>query len=173
MNIPKTVIAVGVLAMAVACGPKQPDYEDMANTALDNAGLADVAPDYDQDANVVHLTGTVATDAERRRAEDVVEQAVAPGAMVANEVTVANATSPETNAATAGDMDGSISDRLDTMVDQDQTLENADIDFDVNNGVVTITGNVPTEAARKHVEDMARDVPGVKDVVNSLEVKRS
>ncbi len=167
MRVPM-MLSIGVVAAMVACGPSRPDYQQMANTALDNAGLSDVDTNYDNDANVVHLTGTVATDAERRRAQDVVEQAVAPGAMVANEVTVA------TNApAMADNMDGDISDRLDTMVDQDPTLKDADVTFDVNNGVVTIKGHVPTAQAKQRVEDMAKDVPGVKDVVNSLDVKAS
>ena len=38
-------------------------------------------------------------------------------------------------------------------------------------GVVTITGTVKSAAERDKVGDLARSQPGVKDVVNSLEVK--
>jgi hyperosmotically inducible protein len=162
------LLSIGLLAAAVACGPNKPDYEDQANKALSNAGLTDVDSNYDSDANVVHLTGTVATDAERERAEDVVQQAVAPGAMVANEVTVANVGTPNN----AGAMDSNISDALDQQVKNDPTLKDADVDFDVNNGVVTITGQVPTADAKQRVGDMARNQTGVRDVVNSAEVKR-
>jgi len=36
---------------------------------------------------------------------------------------------------------------------------------------VTITGSVKSAAERDHVGDLARSQPGVKDVINSLEVK--
>ena len=50
-------------------------------------------------------------------------------------------------------------------------LKNVNIDFDVNNGVVTVSGLVSSSAERDSVGDIARSQPGVKDVVNSLEVK--
>jgi hyperosmotically inducible periplasmic protein len=171
MRLPM-MFSIALLATLVACGPNRPNYEQMANNALNNAGLSDIDTNYDNGANVVHLTGTVATDAERQRAGDLVRQAVSPGAQVANEVTVASNESPM-NQQTAGNMDSQISDRLDDMVDRDQSLKNADVNFDVNNGVVTITGRVPTTQAKQRVGDMAKNVDGVKNVVNSLQVKRS
>ncbi len=165
-----TMLTVGLLAATVACGPNRPDYEDQADKALASAGLSDVNSNYDDDANVVHLTGSVATDAERQRAQDVVERVVAPGAMVANEVTVASNGTDTIDGRPAGTMDSQISDRLDQMVDQDAALAHADVDFDVKNGVVTITGEVPSADAKQHVEEMARNQPGVNQVVNSLEI---
>jgi osmotically-inducible protein OsmY len=40
-----------------------------------------------------------------------------------------------------------------------------------NTGVVTLTGTVPTTAARSKAEQIARSTSGVKQVVNQLEVK--
>ena len=56
-------------------------------------------------------------------------------------------------------------------VDQEADLKDDSIDFDANNGVVTITGTVKSAAERDKVGDLARSQPGVKDVVNTLEVK--
>jgi osmotically-inducible protein OsmY len=36
---------------------------------------------------------------------------------------------------------------------------------------VTITGNVPTTEEKMRIGEMARAVPGVRDVVNSIEVR--
>jgi hyperosmotically inducible protein len=71
----------------------------------------------------------------------------------------------------ANDLDGGIETRLDNLVDEEADLADDSIDFDANNGVVTITGTVKSTAERDKVGDLARSQPGVKDVVNSLEVK--
>jgi osmotically-inducible protein OsmY len=164
-------LAVGWLAAAImissaACGPRNPDYEKTADEALSSAALEDVEADYDNDAKTIHLTGTVNTENERQRAADVVQKAVGTGAQVANEVTVASR-----DEEIADDFDGALETRLDELVDNEADLKDNSIAFDANNGVVTITGDVNSGAERDRVGEMARSQPGVKDVVNSLEVK--
>ena len=164
-------LAVGCFAAALmiataACGPRTPDYEKTADEALSTAALDDVDANYDNDAKTIHLTGTVNTENERQRASDVVQKAVGTGAQVANEVTVANK-----DAEIADDFDGALETRLDELVDNEADLKDNSIGFDVNNGVITITGDVNSAAERDRVGDIARSQPGVKDVVNSLEVK--
>ncbi len=44
------------------------------------------------------------------------------------------------------------------------------IDVDVNNGVVSLTGHLPTGADRQKAYDDAAKVPGVKSVVNHIDV---
>jgi osmotically-inducible protein OsmY len=127
-----------------------------------------VEADYDNDAKTIHLTGTVNTENERQRAADVVQKAVGNGAQVANEVTVANV-----DEGIADDLDGGLETRLDELVDNEADLKDDSISFDANNGVITITGNVGSAAERDRVGDIARSQAGVKDVVNSLEVKPS
>jgi osmotically-inducible protein OsmY len=163
-------LAVGCLGAALliattACGPN-PDYEKTADDALSNAALDKVEADYDNDARTVHLTGTVNTEGERQRAEDVVQKAVGTGAKVANEVTVANK-----DEDIADDLDSGLEDRLGELVDREADLEDDGINFDANNAVITITGDVDSTAERDKVGDLARNQPGVKDVVNSLQVK--
>lgn len=166
MRILTAIVGIAALASAVACGPKERDYETMSKTALSRAGIENVKSNYDSKAKTVHLSGTVPTTADRDRAGEVATQAVAPYAQVANEVTVEGR-----DAKTADDLDSGLSTRLENLVDQDKTLQKTDIDFDVKNGIVTIKGNVQTAAQKTQVEQMARSQPGVKDVVNSLEVK--
>ena len=163
--------AVGCLGAAVliattACGPRNPDYEKTADDALSNAALDKVDADYDNDARTVHLTGTVNSEGERQRAEDVVQKAVGTGAKVANEVTVANK-----DEDIADDLDSGLVNRLGELVDKEADLKDDGIDFDANNGVLTITGDVDSSAERDKVGNLARSQPGVKDVVNSLAVK--
>jgi len=168
MRMPTAILGIALLASAVACSPKQRDYETMAKSSLTRAGIENVNPKYDGKTKVVHLSGTVPTGADRDRAGEVVTQAVAPWAQVANEVTVAGP-----DAKIADDLDSGLSTRLGDLVQQDQSLSKTDIDFDVKNGVVTIKGKVQTNEQKTHVEQLARSQPGVRDVVNSLEVKPS
>jgi osmotically-inducible protein OsmY len=44
------------------------------------------------------------------------------------------------------------------------------IDVDVNEGVVTLTGHLPTAADREKAKDDAEKVTGVKKVVNHIDV---
>ena len=166
MRIVTAIIGIAALASTVACGPKERDYETMSKTALSRAGIENVKSDYDSKTKIVHLSGTVPTSADKDRAGEVATQAVAPYAQVANEVTVEGR-----DAKTADDLDSGLSTRLENLVDADQTLSKTDIDFDVKNGVVTIKGNVQTSAQKTKVEQLAKSQPGVKEVVNSLEVK--
>ena len=139
----------------MACGPKERDYDSMTKTALSRAGLENLTTNYDSKTKVVHLSGTVPTPADRDRAGVVATQAVAPYAQVANEVTVAGR-----DAKTADDLDSGLSTRLENLVDQDQSLEKTDIDFDVTNGVVTIKGQVRTNAQKTRANSSLVRSPG-------------
>jgi hyperosmotically inducible periplasmic protein len=166
MKLALGCVAAAVMIATAACGPRTPDYEKTADNALSSAALDKVDADYDKDAKTIHLKGTVNTENERQRATDVVQKAVGGGAQTANEVTVAN-----NDEKTADDFDGALETRLKELVDKEADLKGENIDFNVNNGVVTITGSVKSAAERDHVGDLARSQPGVKDVVNSLEAK--
>ena len=55
------------------------------------------------------------------------------------------------------------------MVDED-VLNGSDIDVDVKNGVVTLQGTVPSEAARSRALAVAKANDGVKSVVDQLRI---
>jgi hyperosmotically inducible protein len=55
------------------------------------------------------------------------------------------------------------------LVDED-VLSGSDIDVDVKNGVVTLQGTVPSEAARARALAVAKANDGVKNVVDQLKI---
>ena len=55
------------------------------------------------------------------------------------------------------------------MLDED-VLDGSNIDVDVKNGVVTLQGTVPTEAARARAIAVAKANDGVKNVVDQLKI---
>ncbi|HVN19275.1 MAG TPA: BON domain-containing protein [Dongiaceae bacterium] len=158
------------LAMTLACttNTKAPDVTDNVRHALDNAGLTDVRVSQDRDKNVVTLTGTVPSDDDKTRAESIAKSQ-AGSAVVADEIGVR----PKGDEATAkkvdSELDSGIDKNLEAMLVQHKM--NRAVRYDVNNGVVTLKGNVPSQSQRSSVERLAQEVPNVKQVVNELEVK--
>ena len=163
MSLLPTVLIPLVLAGACNRGP---DPKEQVSDQLKTANIHDVNVDYDRDAKVVHLKGADDSAAERARAEQIAERAVGTTGRVANELTVKGVTD-----RTADDHDGDIRSELKAKVDNDSVLKDRDINFDVNNGVVTIKGDVGTAAEKQKVGQMAQSTQNVKDVVNSLDVK--
>lgn len=144
------------------------DPQKTAEQALKDANLDKVSVDWDKDARVAHLKGTVDTADDRQRAETVASRAVGTSGRVLNEVTIAG-----NNEKNADDLDGGIKTRLKNLVSEDAVLKQRNIDFDVNNGMVTVKSDVRTAAEKGKVTDLIKTVPGVKDSVNSLEIKPS
>jgi osmotically-inducible protein OsmY len=168
MRVNASVAIAFALALAAgACNSGNvPDPSERTKQALDQANIKDVNVDWDKDARVAHLKGTVDSATERSRAEQVAETAVGTSGKVLNELTV-----NDVNEKTADDMDGRIRSDLNDRVDADQVLRDRDINFDVNNGVVTVKGEVRTMAEKNKVTDIVKGAPGVKDFANSLEIK--
>jgi len=170
MRVTHTSVAVA-FALALAAGAcsnnrEAPDPTDRTERALTDANIRDVNVDWDKDARVAHLKGTVDSARERERAAEVAATAVGTSGKVLNELTVDNV-----NEKTADDMDGRIRSTLKDMLDRDQTLRDRDVNFDVNNGVVTVKGEVRTTAEKTKVSDLVKAAPGVKDFANALEIK--
>ncbi len=65
--------------------------------------------------------------------------------------------------------DDDIYDQVNRKLNNDADVHGR-IKIEVKNAVVTLTGKVGTEKVRAKAEKIARKVPGVKDVVNKLEV---
>jgi osmotically-inducible protein OsmY len=47
----------------------------------------------------------------------------------------------------------------------------AGVDYRVENGIVTLSGNAPTEKVRNKVEERVKNLPGVKEVVNRISIE--
>ena len=144
-----------------------PDVKGEVQQSLKQANIDDVNVDYDKNEKVVHLKGSVDSAAEKQRAEEVATQAVGTSGTVLNELTV-----EDVNETTADNMDGQIRDRLSEAVDRDTTLKERNINFDVNNGVVTVKGTVRSEVEKTRVSEIVKNAPGVKDFANGLEIER-
>jgi hyperosmotically inducible periplasmic protein len=155
-----------VLALGATACNRAPNPEDQISKALKDAQLNDVKVDWDKDAHIAHLKGTVDQATDKQRAEDVASAAVGTSGRVLNEVTIKGM-----NDKVADDLDGGIRTRLKNMVSEDPELKQHDIDFDVNNGVVTVKGSVASAAEKNRVSQIVKNAPGVKDMANALEIK--
>ncbi len=139
---------------------------------------------------VVTLTGMVAKDADKTAAEDLArvpgvvridnkltsrEKATTKTKDTADAVAVTTkkgASKTKDAASKTGEVvtDGWISTRIKTKFMGDEALRASDIKVDTNNHVVTLTGAVPDAAARTKAVDMAKEVEGVRRVVDNLKI---
>src|SRR5215470_922090 len=165
-----SILIGAVLAIALACSSntKAPDVTDNVRHALDSAGFTDVHVTQDRNKNVVTLTGTVPTDDDKGRAESTAKLQ-AGSAVVANEIGVRPQNDEGTAKKVDSELDAGIDKNLEAMLVEHRM--NRDVRYDVNNGVVTLKGDVASQGQRSNVEKLAQQVPNVKQVVNELEVK--
>jgi hyperosmotically inducible protein len=166
----RTILAA-VLTIALAgCSstPQAPDVADSIRQSLKTNGLNDVSVKQDRDKGVVTLGGHVPADSDKGRAE-VIAKSMAAGQVVANEIAVLPPGAESTAKTIDADLDKAISKNLDAALVQNR-LEKQ-VKTDVKNGVVTLTGDVGSEARRAEAAQIARSVPNVQQVVNELQVK--
>jgi hyperosmotically inducible periplasmic protein len=148
---------------------KSPEVTSQIRSSLDQAGLQSVNVNQDRDKGVVTLTGTVLSDTQRGQAESIAKS-IATNQVVSNKIAVQPPN--DQNASTENsDIDKGIEKNLDAELIKHRL--NHDVKYDVKNGVITLTGDVHSEAQRADAEKLAKNVPNVKQVVNELEVKRS
>jgi len=158
------------LALTIACTNtnKAPDMSQDVRHALDQAGLNSISVSQDREKNVITLSGNVSSDDDKSRAESVAKS-VAQTAVVANEIGVRPSGEEGTAKKVDSALDSGIDKNLEAMLVQRKL--DRDVKYDVSNGVVTLKGDVRSQAERSSVEKVAKDVPNVKQVVNELEVK--
>ncbi|HKB12469.1 MAG TPA: BON domain-containing protein [Vicinamibacterales bacterium] len=165
MKLVTRLAAIGVAFALTACN-RGPNPTDEVNRALKQANLNDVTVDWDGGARVAHLRGRVDQPTDRQRAEEVANAAVGTTGKVLNEVTIKGL-----NEKTAGLLDGDIRSSLKKMVDNDPVLRDRSITFDVNNGAVTVKGDVQSADEKAKLTQLVEAAPGVKDFVNAVEIK--
>ena len=157
-------IVVAVACIGSGCH-RGPDTKNNVRKALDQANMQQVDVKVDDGANIVHLQGTVGSMEERSRAQEVADAVVGTTGRVLNEVTVKGV-----NDRSAGDLDKQIQKNLDKMIDDAPTFKQRDINFEVRNGMVAITGEVRTPDEKNRVGEITKAAPGVKDIANGLEI---
>ena len=172
----KTILAV-ITALVLSLGiwgcsknrANNPSYKDAVSASLDRDGFKDVKVDEDRDKGVITLDGKVQSEEEKAKAEDDAK-AAAPGMIVANQISVQPAGMEGEAKKIDKNLDSAIKDNLKAAFTQNG-LDKKHIDFDVNNGVVTLKGKVDNASQREQAEKIAASVPNVQQVVNELEMK--
>ena len=162
----------GLLSIAFLAGcssaAKAPDVTGAVRDSLNQAGLKDVSVSQDRDKGVVTLTGSVPADGDKTRAESIAKS-LAGSQVVANEIAVLPPGIEGDAKAINKDLDDGIKKNLDAALIQNALHD--EVSYDVKNGVVTLTGDVKSQARRSGAQQIAAGVPNVQQVVNKLEVK--
>lgn len=158
------------MVLGVACSNNNRGInDDTVKNQLKQAGLNDVNVKVDNDKKVVRLDGNVQTDDQKNQAEQIAKSA-APNYVVANEIGVR----PENAEGQASKVDNNLDDAIKSdwkALEAKNNWGNQHINADVKNGVLTLKGDVDTEAQRTTIEKAAAKLPNVTQVVNELQVK--
>ena len=145
-----------------------PRVDGVVRQSLNAAGFKDISVSQDREKGVVTLTGHVATDEEKARAE-AIARSQAAGQVVADEIAVLPA-GRESDAKTINsDLDKAIEKNLDAAYLQNGMNKN--VKYSVKNGVVTLTGELNSPTWLEEAARVATSVPNVQQVVNEIQVK--
>src|SRR5579859_3778160 len=162
------LLALGILAGCSDISTKSADVSAGIRTSLRQAGLKDVTTRQDRDKGVVTLGGHVQDAAQKDQAASIA-QALAVGQVVANQIAVIPADAESDARTVNSDLDKGIEQNLDALLVQNKLHEV--VQYSVKNHVVTLTGEVNSQAKRTEAETLAASVPNVQQVVNELQVK--
>jgi osmotically-inducible protein OsmY len=165
-----TLLSFLIVGTLVGCSgtTKSPDVSDSIRKSLDQADLKNVSVSQDRDKGVVTLGGHVPSDGDKSQAESIA-RSIAGGQVVSNQIGVIPPAAESEAKTVNSDLDKGIEKNLDAALIQHRL--NKDVKFGVKNGVVTLTGEVNSQARRAQVEKVALAVPNVQQVVNELQVK--
>jgi len=162
------LLAVGILAGCSQTAAKSPDVSDSIRKSLDQAGFKDVTVSQDRDKGIVTLGGQVASENDKSQAESIAKS-LAGAQVVADQIAVIPVGAEKEAKAVNSDLDQGIEKNLDAALIQNKLHKS--VKYEVKNGVVTLTGEVNSEAKRALAEKVATGVPNVTQVVNNLQVK--
>ena len=160
-------MAVGTL-IGCSASTKSADVSGGIRTSLDQANLKDVSVTQDRDKGVVTLGGHVTADADKSQAESIAKS-IAGTEVVANQIAVIPPGAAHDAKKINSDLDKGIEGNLDAALLQGGLRQN--VNYAVKNQVVTVTGEVDSQAKRVQAQDIAAAVPNVQQVVNVLQVK--
>jgi hyperosmotically inducible protein len=162
-----TLLAGGIL-LGCSRPSASPDVADSIRKALDQAGLKSVAVSQDREKGIVTLSGQVGSDNDKAQAESLAKS-LAGTQVVANQIAVIPVGGEKDAKAVNSDLDKGIEQNLDAALIQNKLHEH--VQYAVKSGVVTLTGEVNSQARRALAEQVATAVPNVLQVVNDLQVK--
>ena len=163
------VVFGGLLLAATSAGAQQLSGAEEGKTQKQIHSFLQNDPDLKNnridvrvDNGVAVLKGTVDTQSERVRAEDLARTSGVT--RVDNRLEVGSKGIKETVT------DSAVTAKLKTQFLANDALRKGDISVTTNNGVVTLTGTVPSEAAHQQAVDIARQASGVRRVEDKLRV---
>jgi hyperosmotically inducible protein len=162
------LLAAGTLAGCSGTATKSADISDSLRKSLDQAGLKDVTVSQDRDKGIVTLGGQVANDGDKAQAETLAKS-LAGSQVVADQIAVLPPGLEKEAKTVNSDLDAGIEKNLDAALIQANMHKN--VNYDVKSAVVTLTGDVNSEAKRARATKIATGVPNVQQVVNNLQIK--
>jgi osmotically-inducible protein OsmY len=168
LSISTAVLALCSLSACTRSQDKAPDVSSAVRQSLDQAGLKDVSVSQDRDKGVVTLGGHVATDDAKGQAESIAKT-MAAGQVVANQVAVIPPGAESDAKTINSDLDKGIDKNLHAALVASRF--DSHVSYDVKNRVVTLKGDVDSQAKRAEVAKVAAAVPNVGQVVNEVQVK--
>ena len=165
-----TLLTLLIIGTLLGCSDtaQSLDVTDSIRKSLDQAGLKDVSVSQDRDKGVVTLGGHVPSDVDKSQAESIAKS-IAGGQVVSNQIGVIPPAAASEAKTVNSDLDKGIEKNLDAALIQHRLHKG--VKYDVKNGVVTLTGQVNSQARRAQVKNVASAVPNVQQVVNEIEVK--
>jgi osmotically-inducible protein OsmY len=162
------IALVGTLAGCSTTSTKTVDVSDSIRASLDRAGLKDVSISQDRDKGVVTLGGHVTADGDKSQAESIAKSLAGPQ-VVSNQIAVVPIGIEHEAKTVNADLDKGIESNLDAALIENKLHEA--VSYTVKNHVVTLTGDVNSEAKRARAAQVAAGVVNVDQVVNELQVK--
>ena len=166
-----TLLLLLSIVIMSACARKEPKPADVRSdirASLDKAGFETVSVDQDRTKGVVTLKGKVPTDGEKAQAA-AIANSWAGGQVVANEIEVVTPGNESDSKAVNSDLDKGIEKNLDAALIRKDLHD--DVKYEVKNAVVTLSGEVNSQARRTDAEKTASGVPNVQQVVNNVQIK--
>jgi osmotically-inducible protein OsmY len=129
---------------------------------------------FDIQRDVIVLRGRVATEAIRRRASETAKRMGAPAVVNLIRVSPPKTRAPGDAARFARPpADRAIEWAVEDALSLDPRVGALGAEVEVDNGAVTLSGEVPTREARRAADEDARDARGVVGVLNRIEVTRA
>lgn len=170
---PKYLSVVAVLALTLLFGcnrdtTKTPDVTGNVRKSLDWAGLKNVTVTQDRDRGIVNLGGRVSNEAEKSQAEAIATP-IAVGQVVAVQIAVIPADNEKDAKAINSELDKGIESNLSAALTGSKLKDS--VKYEVKNAVVTLTGELESQARRTLAEKVAAGVPNVQQVVNTIQIK--
>jgi hyperosmotically inducible protein len=165
------LLGVAVIGALIGCSTasvKSADVSAPIRSSLDQAGLKNVAVSQDLDKGVVTLTGNVTAEADKTQAESIA-RSFAGTQVVSNKIAVVPLGAENDAKKVNSDLDKGIESNLDAALIKAKLHDS--VKYSVTNHVVTLTGEVNSQALRAQAESVATVVPNVQQVVNELQVK--